>query len=814
MQSCLVIAVVVSAVRICSVSSMQQDYLVEQDGSWQEGDSLLNHNYSSLQRYELNDDDYIEIELGTPIKFFRNVFNYLYVSSNGLLSFTNMEIIQGASANASTTDLITQQKNGEVAVAEEKLFKSVRFVETAHDSFHVKASSETETLEHADGLSDAMRDHLHESFLVALHPHEARRERTVDLANELINRLHTDVDNTFTAKIENVLEHIGVLHIRSPSNAVKEFLTKHLHVMQIEANQLVRVAPIDRKVVDVTAPVTETVESEDSTGLNLRRRRLQNQFKGYMWGLDRIDQKNRPLDKEPYTPPPATNGGEGVDVYVLDTGLDTMHTEFSNGGRTVENVFNSYGALVANTDVHGHGTHVSGTVGGINTGVAPRANIYGVKVLHDNGFGSDATILSGMDFVLSKRLNDPVQPIVACMSLGGLCGLNCKNSLLVRMADELSERGVVVVVAAGNSNDAASYYTPAASRKAITVGSTTIKDKRSDFSNYKSFVDIFAPGSRIVSACSGRSYLCPGRDDAYASFSGTSMAAPHVAGVVALWLSQTADSYVATAAPSAAVKKAVQCRAAYNKISNLEFTSNRNILLQVPEPIFTTFEQADCDLKKSKFCKKDKDGKICSGNGRCFLGSCLCNEEWVGKKCDVPYASLFSLINTYGEPIKSIDQPPYNIIAPFWSDFNPEEGGNIYAGITKNARGKHVGAVVFEDVPFFSDPTCRITFEALFYSNGRFEIAIVKSGNNCTRDRVSVGFKGQQASGGSNEKTPFEQLQFSRKGVVTAAHYTMKSKKADLEFSKNSNLSDKIRGIKAVGYHYLLELLRNLQITN
>ncbi len=228
------------------------------------------------------------------------------------------------------------------------------------------------------------------------------------------------------------------------------------------------------------------------------------------WGLDRIDQRNRPLSGT-YT---YNWTGSGVRVYVIDTGIRTTHTQF--GGRA-SNVFDAFGGSGA--DCNGHGTHVAGTVGGSTYGVAKSSLLRGVRVLDCNGSGSNSGVIAGVDWV---RLNH-IAPAVANMSLGG--GV---SSALDTAVNNLHNAGVAIAVAAGNSNTNACNSSPARAVNAITTGSTTSTDARSSFSNFGTCLDLFAPGSGILSAWATS-------NTATATLNGTSMASPHVAGVAALY---------------------------------------------------------------------------------------------------------------------------------------------------------------------------------------------------------------------------------------------------------------------------------------
>jgi len=215
--------------------------------------------------------------------------------------------------------------------------------------------------------------------------------------------------------------------------------------------------------------------------------------------------------------------GKGSHVYVLDTGVRISHTDFEGRAKSGAESLGEVSACEETdgscaADAQGHGTHCAGTVGGKKYGVAPQATIYGVKVLGDDGSGSLEGIMSGMDWVAESGN----RPAVASMSLGS----NSKVEAFGDAVDAVFEAGVVVVVAAGNSNMDACGFSPAWVPNAITVGSTDSLDQRSSFSCYGSCVDIWAPGSAITSASHTS-------DNGDATHSGTSMACPHVAGAVA-----------------------------------------------------------------------------------------------------------------------------------------------------------------------------------------------------------------------------------------------------------------------------------------
>jgi subtilisin family serine protease len=234
------------------------------------------------------------------------------------------------------------------------------------------------------------------------------------------------------------------------------------------------------------------------------------------WHLDRIDQRTPPLDGN-YN---YTSTGRGIPVYVIDTGIRITHVEFE--GRASYGYDAVDGTLPAD-DCNGHGTHVAGLVAGRTYGVAKQARPIAVRVLGCTGGGTISQVIAGIDWVTAQH--QPGQPAVANMSLGGGYNATLNNAVIASIND-----GVTYVVAAGSSAADACNYSPASVPTAIRVGASQQNDTRAPFSNYGPCVDIYAPGVNITSAWHTS-------DTATAMLSGTSMAAPQVAGAAARVLS-------------------------------------------------------------------------------------------------------------------------------------------------------------------------------------------------------------------------------------------------------------------------------------
>jgi subtilisin family serine protease len=275
------------------------------------------------------------------------------------------------------------------------------------------------------------------------------------------------------------------------------------------------------------------------------------------WGLDRIDQVSLPLDKKfSYGP-----NGYGVEVYILDSGIRTTHNQFT--GR-VSCSYNFVAKSATNCeDDRGHGSHVAGTVAGLTFGVAKGAKLFAVKVLDSEGKGSLSNVVGGVDHVAAKKSKNRNQPMVINLSISGSGQSKALDDAVLRC----SNQGVIVVVSAGNSKEDACGVSPAMGAGAIVVGSSTDSDSRSPFSNFGKCVHIFAPGSNIISASNAG-------DNDSAAKSGTSMASPHVAGAVCLYL-QVNPTW-----NRSQLIKAIQADATASKLSS-PGASSPNLLLNI-----------------------------------------------------------------------------------------------------------------------------------------------------------------------------------------------------------------------------------------
>jgi hypothetical protein len=312
---------------------------------------------------------------------------------------------------------------------------------------------------------------------------------------------HEDVASKFGGKKMSIGQSFRAVHVKAEDEGLKALLA-HPDVDFVERNQIARaIGMVERNL-------TKKIACTATQGEPLS------------WGQKRVTASSAADVAAEFAHNPSW--GSGVNVYVLDTGVRITHEEF---GGTAEWGANFAGG--ANQDANGHGTHCAGTIAGKTYGVAKGAKIWGVKVLGDSGSGSYDGIISGVAWAAQKGKG------VANMSLGG-----GYSAALNDAVNEAAKEGVIFANAAGNSNANSCTFSPASAEDGVCVGSTELAsrqgaqtDSRSSFSNYGPCNHVFAPGSSIVSAYAGS-------DSRYATLSGTSMAAPHVAGVLAIGLQE------------------------------------------------------------------------------------------------------------------------------------------------------------------------------------------------------------------------------------------------------------------------------------
>jgi len=309
-----------------------------------------------------------------------------------------------------------------------------------------------------------------------------------------------DADLTFIAQAH------GVSYDFTYKTALKGFAAKLSPVQLLRVRNHNRVKFVDEDGVARTAEESQVCSTVPSPS----------------WGLTRVSEKGPPLLDGEYN---YGSEGAGVNAYIVDTGILLTHVDF--GGRA------SFGyksnPAWPDVDQNGHGTHVASTVGGTRFGVAKRVNLISVKVLGADGSGTWAGVIGGIEYVMQQKQANPGIPATANLSLGG-----GYQAAVNQAATNAATAGVLMFIAAGNSNANANTFSPASADGVFCVGSTDVDDRngvqvdtRSFFSNWGPRVNIFGPGSNIVGAWIGS-------DTAERTISGTSMASPHVCGVGSL----------------------------------------------------------------------------------------------------------------------------------------------------------------------------------------------------------------------------------------------------------------------------------------
>jgi subtilisin family serine protease len=337
----------------------------------------------------------------------------------------------------------------------------------------------------ADLIGADSKTAVKDQYLVVFHRNSTVAIRDLHVA-ELIAKRFAETDKLIN--VFNIGTLIGYSAVLSEETLISEL--KHPNVRYIEADQ----------IMSINEGFTTQVSPPS-------------------WGLDRTDQRALPLNQQ-YNY--FTSAGTAVTAYVIDTGILLTHTQF--GTRAAF----GFSAITGetNTDLNGHGTHVAGTIGGTAYGIAKNVQLVAVKVLAGNGSGTTTGVISGVQWTTdnhNSRGRDARS--VANMSLGGGASATLDDAVTQSIA-----AGISYAIAAGNNNGAsACNYSPARVPTAVTVGATANTDARASFSNVGTCVTVFAPGQNIVS-----SYI--GSNTATSTLSGTSMAAPHVAGVIAVRL--------------------------------------------------------------------------------------------------------------------------------------------------------------------------------------------------------------------------------------------------------------------------------------
>jgi subtilisin family serine protease len=323
---------------------------------------------------------------------------------------------------------------------------------------------------------------------------------------EFFLKLESVSRTTFDIKVMKIQSELGV-NTRS-SVGIGQFLDSYefINTVAVSLNPEAYKSMLENPDVEEIIPITKKYAFAVQSGAT--------------WGLSRISSKSKARSK-PYAykyDPKAS--GDGIPVFVIDTGIYTEHEDFQ--GRA------SWGKVViegdSEVDENGHGTHCAGTIAGNKYGVAKKAKVIAVKVLDSEGNGSDKTVVDGIEYVHDYVKTNKIKAFVANISLGG------KASKVIDDATEkLYQAGGIVVVAAGNEDEDACDVSPARGKNMVTVGCFSEDNKKSWFSNWGKCINILAPGGNITSTFIGSK-------TATKTLSGTSMAAPHVAGLAAaLW---------------------------------------------------------------------------------------------------------------------------------------------------------------------------------------------------------------------------------------------------------------------------------------
>jgi subtilisin family serine protease len=383
-------------------------------------------------------------------------------------------------------------------------------------------------------------------YIVVFHDDMVTAAGVSATAAELATNLGGKLLHTYDAALSGFA-------LKLPTTVMTDALTtlqNDTRVSYIEPDRVVQLPPFE-----VGAVISEAIATEGSEALLQAASTDAVEAVQYNppWGLDRVDQRALPLNQQ-YN---YSLNGAGVWAYVIDTGIRLSHNEFQ--GRAVDGVDVVDGALPA-ADCHGHGTHVAGTIGGQTYGVAKGVRLIAVRVLNCSGEGTISGSVAGVNWVTTQRNNNRSIPMVANMSLG-----TPASSALDTAVQNSINAGVTYVVSAGNDNRDACNGSPARVGAALTVGATGSSDGRASFSNFGTCLDLFAPGVGVLSSIHTS-------NSASASYNGTSMASPHVAGAAALYLQSNPS-----ATPSQ-VASAILGNSTPNVITNIGAGSSNRLL--------------------------------------------------------------------------------------------------------------------------------------------------------------------------------------------------------------------------------------------
>lgn len=420
----------------------------------------------------------------------------------------------------------------------------------------------------ADNIPDSyiikFKDHVDDKSVTTHHSWVQTQHEGSTLSDNDLELRKRGLDDSVVGKVFG-----GMKHTFSIGNGFKGY-AGHFHPELIE--QLRNHPDIEYIERDTVVHTNLPVVSTDSVTEDKCDGETEKQAP---WGLARISHRDTlgfgTFNKYLYT----ADAGEGVDAYVIDTGTNVDHVDFegrAKWGKTIP-------AGDADEDGNGHGTHCSGTIAGKKYGVAKKANVYAVKVLRSNGSGTMSDVVKGVEYAATAH-SEQVQAAkdgkrkgfkgsVANMSLGG-----GKTSALDAAVNAAVRAGVHFAVAAGNDNADACKYSPAAAELPLTVGASDLNDDRAYFSNYGKCTDIFGPGVSIQSTWIGSKY-------AVNTISGTSMASPHLAGLLAYYLSlqPAGDSEFAVAEITPKeLKKSVISVATEGTLSGLPDSDTPNLL--------------------------------------------------------------------------------------------------------------------------------------------------------------------------------------------------------------------------------------------